>query len=240
VLNRSDVVFLLDVDDTLLDNDRFIADLGEHLAQLFGVDERDRYWSIHTQLRAELGFVDYLGALNRFREGLDDDPALLQMSSFILDYPFDDLLYPRALESIAHLRLVGLPVVLSDGDVVLQPRKIRRSGIWESVDGRVLVYPHKERSLNSVQRRHPARHYVMVDDKAMLLAAMKRVLGGKLTTVFVRQGHYARELDDPAVAARVEPAPDRVIDRIADLLDHDPSQFIAATHAVAATSQERT
>ena len=239
MLNRSDVVFLLDVDDTLLDNDRFIADLGEQLARSFGVDERDRYWSIHTQLRTELGFADYLGALNRFRAGLDDEPALLQMSSFILDYPFADLLYSCALESIAHLDRAGLPVVLSDGDVVLQPRKVTRSGIWDAVDGRVLIYPHKERVLKSVQRRHPARHYVMVDDKAMLLAAMKRMLGARLTTVFVRQGHYARELDAPAVAARVDPPPDRTIDQIADLLDHDPSDFIGATNTVAATSQER-
>jgi FMN phosphatase YigB (HAD superfamily) len=240
VLNTADAVFLLDVDNTLLDNDRFGADLGARLKQSFGVDERDRYWAIYAELRDELSFVDYLAALNRFRVGLDDDPELLQMSSFILDYPFADLLYPRALESIAHLQTLGPAVVLSDGDVVLQPRKVQRSGIWDAVDGRVLIVPHKERSLDAVRRRYPARHYVMVDDKAPLLAAMKRALGETLTTVFVRQGHYAQQFDGAAMVTAVDPPPDLVIERIADLLDHDSSDFMTASQGTAATHQERT
>jgi FMN phosphatase YigB (HAD superfamily) len=239
MLNEGDVVFLLDVDDTLLDNDRFAADLDAHLAQAFGVDERARYWAIYDELRKELSFVDYLGALNRFRVGLDDRPQLLQMSSFILDYPFADLLYPHALDSIAHLEPLGATVVLSDGDVVLQPRKVQRSGIWNAVAGRVMIVPHKERALGVLRNRYPARRYVMIDDKAPLLAAMKRVLGESLTTVFVRQGHYARQFDDAAAYAAIDPAPDLAIDRIADVLDRDPSDFIAS-HGVAVTQQERT
>lgn len=240
MLNDGRILFLLDVDNTLLDNDRFIADLGTRLAHSFGADERDRYWALHAALREELSYVDYLAALNRFRAGLDDDPELLRMSSFILDYPFADLLYPRVLESIAHLHTLDPPVVLSDGDVVLQPRKIQRSGIWDAVDGRVMIYPHKERALDAVQRRYPARRYVMVDDKAPLLATMKRMLGDKLTTVFVRQGHYAKQLDGAAAATAIDPPPDVVIERIADLLDHDLSDSRAASHGPAATKQERT
>jgi FMN phosphatase YigB (HAD superfamily) len=237
VLSEGNVVFLLDVDNTLLDNDRFGADLGARLEQAFGADQRDRYWSIYSALREELSYADHLAALEKFRVGLDDDPELLQMSSFILEYPFADRLYPRALEVIAHLSTFGLPVVLSDGDVVFQPRKIQRSGIWNAVQGRVLIYVHKERALDAMQRRYPAQHYVMVDDKAGLLAAMKRVLGQMLTTVFVHQGHYAAQ----SANAVIDPPPDLEIGRIGDLLDHDPSDIFAASpFRPAATNQERT
>jgi FMN phosphatase YigB (HAD superfamily) len=239
VLTTGTVVFLLDVDNTLLDNDRFAADLGARLEESFGAHQRERYWAIFAALRQELSYADYLGALDRFRVGLEDHPELLHMSSFVLEYPFADLLYPRALESIMHLRASGMPVVLSDGDVVFQPRKIQRSGIWDAVAGRVSIYVHKERSLDAVGRCYPARHYVMVDDKAPLLAAMKRALGPTLTTVFVHQGHYATELDQPG-AAIVDPPPDLRIERIGELLDHDPSDFIAASHGMAATNKEGT
>ena len=241
MLNESDVVFLLDVDNTLLDNDRFGADLGVRLEQAFGADQRDRYWAIFAALREERSYADYLAALEKFRVGLDDDPELLQISSFLLEYPFVDRLYPRTLETIAHLATLGLPVVLSDGDVVFQPRKIQRSGIWDAVLGRVLIYVHKERALDAMQRRFPARHYVMVDDKAPLLAAMKRALGGKLTTVFVHQGHYAAQFAAPSAKAVIEPPPDLEIERIGDLLDCDRSDFLAASSpGVAASNQERT
>ena len=237
MLSEGNVVFLFDVDNTLLDNDRFGADLGARLEQAFGADQRDRYWAIFAALREELSYADYLAALEKFRVGLDDDPELLQMSSFILEYPFADRLYPRALEAIAHLSTFGLPVVLSDGDVVFQPRKIQRSGIWNAVQGRVLIYVHKERALDAMRRRYSARHYVMVDDKAQLLAAMKRVLGRKLTTVFVHQGHYAAQSANTVI----NPLPDMEIERIGDLLDHDLSDFLAASPlGVAATNQERT
>jgi FMN phosphatase YigB (HAD superfamily) len=208
-----EVVFLLDVDNTLLDNDRFGADLGDHLEQSFGKIERERYWRIFADRREQLGLADYLGSLQTFRTGLDDDPRLLGVSAFLLEYPFSALVYPGALAAIAHLESYGAAVVLSDGDVVFQPRKIQRAGIWTAVSGRVLIYLHKEKVLDHVQRRYPARHYVMVDDKPHLLAAMKQVLGDRLTTVFVRQGHYALAAQSNYPA----PPPDRVIERIGDL-----------------------
>ena len=190
-----DVVFLLDVDNTLLDNDRVIADLRRHLEQEFGSASADRYWAIFEQLRSELGYADYLGALQRYRvRELSDaasDPRLLQISAFLIEYPFADRLYEGALRAIEHLRRFGPAVILSDGDVVFQPRKVQRSGLWQAVEGRVLIYIHKELMLDAVQQRYPARHYVMVDDKLRILAAMKQVLGERLTTVFPRQGHYA-------------------------------------------------
>ncbi len=207
-------VFLLDVDNTLLDNDRFAADLTARLERDFGAPERARYWQLFNGRREQLGLADYLGTLEVFRHGVEDDPELLGMSDYLLDYPFAQLVYPRALAVIAHLAAYGKPVVLSDGDVALQPRKIRRAGIWDAVSGRVLVYLHKERSLDHVMRRFPASHYVMVDDKLNLLAAMKSILGAKLTTVFVRQGHYAND----AQSNTALPPPDRVFEQIGDLM----------------------
>jgi FMN phosphatase YigB (HAD superfamily) len=209
------VVFLLDCDNTLLDNDRVQDDLRSHLASEFGPESRDRYWDIFEALRVELGYADYLGALQRYRLVAGNDPRLLQMSTFLLDYPFADRLYPGALAVLEHLSRLGPTVILSDGDVVFQPRKIQRSGLWDAVQGRVLIYIHKERMLDDVAQRYPARHYVMVDDKLRILAAMKNVLGDRLTTVFVRQGHYAL---DPV---STQPPADLAIERIGDLLDRD-------------------
>jgi FMN phosphatase YigB (HAD superfamily) len=221
MLNTQEVIFLLDVDNTLLDNDRFAADLGERLELAFGASERARYWEIFGRLREQLGLADYLGTLQTFRTGLDDHPELLAMSDFLLEYPFAARLFPRALEAVAHLRALGRPVVLSDGDIVFQPRKIRRSGIWDAVEGRVMIYLHKERVLDHMQQRYPADHYVMVDDKRILLAAMKSALKDKLTTVFVRQGHYALAPESNSL----EPAPDVTIERIGDLIHHNLSDF---------------
>ena len=221
MLSANDVVFLLDVDNTLLDNDRFGEDLGDRLEQSFGAFERARYWSIIARRREELGLVDYLGSLQEFRVGLDDHAELLEMSQFLLDYPFAERLFPRALEAVSHLGAFGRPVVLSDGDIVFQPRKIQRSGIWAAVAGRVLIYVHKERVLDHVQSRYPAKHYVMVDDKSNILAAMKRIMGERLTTVFVRQGHYANEPQ----ANAVDPAPDLTIERIEDLISFNLNDF---------------
>ena len=217
------VVFLLDVDNTLLDNDRFAADLGARLEHGFGPAGRDRYWALFAGLRDTLGYADYLGALQAFRSGLDDDPGLLQMSDYLLEYPFAQRLYPRALDVISRLGRLGLTVILSDGDMVFQPRKIQRSGIWAAVSGRVLIQVHKQDALDATQRRYPAGHYVMVDDKPQLLAAMKQVLGERLTTVFVRQGHYAAA----AAGAAIDPAPDFRIEHIGELIDFDPAHFRA-------------
>jgi FMN phosphatase YigB (HAD superfamily) len=221
VLSPESIIFLLDVDNTLLDNDRFAKDLGERLESAFGAVERARYWEIFGRRREALGLADYLGALQDFRAGLDDNPQLLGMSDFLLEYPFASRLFPQALEAVAHLRTLGFPVVLSDGDIVFQPRKIQRSGIWAAVEGRVLIYLHKEKMLEHMQQRYPAKQYVMVDDKANLLAAMKSALGARLTTVFVRQGHYALAAESKSA----EPAPDLVIERIGDLLNHDLTDF---------------
>lgn len=208
-----ELMFLLDVDDTLLDNDRFGADLAARLERDFGADGRDRYQAIYEARRDESGFADYLGALQAFRDGNEREDRLLRMSGFLLDYPFAERLYPHALDAIAHLRTLGTVGILSDGDIVFQPRKIHRSGLWDAVDGKVLVYVHKERSLDDMQRHFPAMHYVMVDDKPKLLAAMKRALGDRLTTVFVRQGHYAAAGDN----ASITPPPDHSIAHIGEL-----------------------
>ncbi|MGA8259051.1 MAG: HAD family hydrolase [Arenicellales bacterium] len=210
-------LFLLDVDNTLLDNDRIVADLNEHLGHAFGDESRDRYWEIFEVLRAELGYADYLGALQRYRVDVMNDPRLLMMSSFLVGYPFALCLYPGALEAVAYLRRWGPTVILSDGDVVFQPRKIQVSGLWSVVDGRVLIYVHKEQMLSDVERRYPACHYVMVDDKLRILAAMKEVWGDRVTTVFPRQGHYAH---DPGNIAAYPPA-DITVERIGDLINVD-------------------
>ena len=202
--------FLLDVDNTLLDNDCFASDLGAFLDQAFGEAERERYWAIYAELRDTLGYADYLGALQRFRLDCDNQPGLLQASTFLLDYPFTERLYPHALAAIEHLRSFGGVAILSDGDMVFQPRKIQCSGVWKAVDGQVLIYLHKEKTLDAMQRSLPAQHYVMIDDKPQILAAMKRVLGERLTTVFVRQGHYARD----AQMDTIQPSPDLTIDTI--------------------------
>jgi FMN phosphatase YigB (HAD superfamily) len=225
---RSDIVFLLDVDNTLLDNDRIIADLRLHLAHAFGAASSDRFWVVFEALRDELGYADYLGALQRYRADVeasgDGAQRLLSMSGFLIDYPFADRLYPRALEVVAHLGKLGPTVILSDGDVVFQPHKVRRSGLWDAVQGRVLIYVHKEKMLDDVQRHYPARRYVMVDDKQRVLQAMKQVLPDRLITVFPRQGHYAH---DPANVARY-PAADFSVDHIADLLELDTAPWLGA------------
>jgi FMN phosphatase YigB (HAD superfamily) len=220
----ADIVTLFDCDNTLLDNDRVVSDLRNHLEAEFGPQNRDRYFEIFEALRKELGYADYLGALQRYRLGANNDPRLLRMSSFLVDYPFVDRLYPRSLDVIEHFGRYGPTVILSDGDVVFQPHKIQRSGLWEAVHGRVLIYIHKERMLDDVEQRYPARHYVMVDDKVRILAAMKNVWGSRLTTVFPRQGHYA--LDPQSIVNY--PAADHTVERIGDLVDCDLPAIAAA------------
>jgi FMN phosphatase YigB (HAD superfamily) len=226
----ADVVFFLDVDNTLLDNDAIIAELRLHLAHAFGAANADKYWVIFERVREQLGYADYLGALQCYRAEADRDgnadPHLLLMSGFLIDYPFAEQLYPHALEVIAHLGKRGPTVILSDGDVVFQPRKVQRSGLWQAVDGRVLIYIHKEQMLEQAQRLYPARRYVMVDDKLRLLSAMKQVLGDRLITVFARQGHYAHD----AAAIATYPDADHAVERIGDLLEFDlETRFGTAT-----------
>ena len=220
----SEIVFLFDVDNTLLDNDLVEMGLRLHLESEFGAKSKNRYFSILEELRNELGYTDYLGALQRYRLEKQCDHRLLMMSSFLVDYPFAERLYPKSLEVLKHVQSWGPAVILSDGDVVFQPRKVQRSGLWNAVEGRVLIYVHKERMLTDVEKRFPARHYVMIDDKLRILAAMRDSLGDRLTTVFPRQGHYA--LDQRNVNAY--PRAQITIERIGDLLHYDLAAFLGA------------
>jgi FMN phosphatase YigB (HAD superfamily) len=219
----ADIVFLVDVDNTLLDNDRLISDLMDHIAGDYGTRSRDRYSQILEEVRGRLGYVDYLGALQQYRLENLDVPELLGMSSFLIDYPFTERLYPHALQVLKHLQGMGETVILSDGDVVFQPRKIQRSGIWDAVDGRVLIYVHKEQMLKSVEQRYPARHYVMIDDKLRILDSLRNQWQDRVTTVFPRQGHYAH---DTAANAGFAPA-DVVVDRIGELLQYDARALLS-------------
>jgi FMN phosphatase YigB (HAD superfamily) len=219
-----DLVFLLDVDNTLLDNDRIQGDLKAHLAETYGETARDRYWELFEELRESLGYADYLGALQRYRLEELHNPKVLRIANFLADYPFADRLYPAALAAVEQVRKWGTAVILSDGDAAFQPRKVERAGLWRALADHVLIYVHKEEALDDVERLYPARHYVMVDDKLWILAAMKQVWGTRLTTVFVKQGHYAL---DPGVEDRY-PAPDMKLSGIGDLLNCTRATFTGA------------
>jgi FMN phosphatase YigB (HAD superfamily) len=219
------VVFLFDVDNTLLDNDAVQADLKEHLAEAYGASARDRYWQILEGLRSELGYVDYLGALERFRIEEMHRPDVLRMSNWLVDYPFADRLYPGALDVLKHVQQWGPAVILSDGDAVFQPRKVERSGLWRAVDSRVLIYIHKERELEYVERLYPADHYVLVDDKLRILTAVKKAWRDRVTTVFAKQGHYA--FDQRTLAEN--PPADIELTKVGDLLNCDLSAFLKKT-----------
>jgi FMN phosphatase YigB (HAD superfamily) len=219
------LVFLVDIDNTLLDNDAIQQDLKDHLERAFGVAARERYWRILEDLFAQLGYRDYIGALQRYRAEHPCDVELLSMSSFLMDYPFADRLFPGALDLLKRLTSFGRTVILSDGDVVFQPRKVEHAGISHLVGGHVLIYIHKEEALQDVERRYPAEHYVLIDDKLRILAAVKKFWRERVTTVFPRQGIYAH---DPQIAAEFPPA-DVTIGRIGDLLDYDLSSLRLAS-----------
>ncbi len=218
------IVFLVDVDNTLLDNDHVQADLREHLERVFGAACRDRYWTILEDLMIELGYRDYLGALQRYRAEHPRDIHLLSMSSYLVDYPFANRLYPGSLDVLERFRSWGKTAILSDGDVVFQPRKVERSGIAEAVKGHVLIYIHKEAALDDVERRYPAEHYVMVDDKPRILGAIKQIWGDRVTTVFPRQGKYAHDAKE---LAKYPPA-DVTVERVGDLLKYELKTLLEA------------
>jgi hypothetical protein len=226
------IIFLVDVDNTLLDNDGLQDDLKQHLEREFGAGSRDRYWVILEQLFAELGYRDYLGALQRYLVEHPEDIHLLTMSSYLVDYPFAKRLYPGALDVLERLRSWGRTVILSDGDVVFQPRKVERSGIFAAVDGHVLIYIHKEAELGDVERRYPAAHYVLIDDKPRILTAVKTAWGNRVTTVLPRQGQFAHAAD-----AASYPAADLTIERISDLLTCDLPAVLAGRQSIPAASQ---
>jgi FMN phosphatase YigB (HAD superfamily) len=224
---RHKLVFLFDVDNTLLDNDRVAADLKRHLEKEVGHERQQRYWECFEELRSELGYADYLGALQRYRSEYPREPNLLMISEFLVEYPFANRLFPNSLDVIDHVKQYGVPVILSDGDVVFQPRKIRRSGLFSAMDGNVLIYVHKELELDDILERYPAEHYVLIDDKLRILTAIKKALGRSVTTVFPRQGHYATD----AKALANYPAADISIGRIGELVDFSLQDFLGATDA---------
>jgi len=216
-----DLVFLFDVDNTLLDNDQVQRDLSTHLAKNYGVEARDRYWTLFEEQRSALGYADYLGALQRYRLEALHNPKVLRIANWLADYPFADRLYARALEAVARTKAWGPVVILSDGDAAFQPRKVERSGLWHAFEDNVLIFVHKEQSLDCVERLYPARHYVLVDDKLRILQAVKQSWGDRVTTVFPRQGHYALE---PGVESRYR-RPDLRLERIGDMLTLNPADF---------------
>lgn len=226
------IVFLFDVDNTLLDNDRVSADLKQYLTNRVGQERQGRYWALFEELRAELGYADYLGALQRYRSEYPRDPNLLAVSEFLIEYHFANRLFPNSLDVLEHVSQWGQPVILSDGDVVFQPHKIRRAGLFDAVNGHVLIYVHKEHELEDVRQRYPADHYVLVDDKVRILAAIKQAWGNSVTTVFPRQGHYAR---DPKILAAYPPA-DISIERVGDLIEYGLVDLTAAASRANATT----
>lgn len=227
-MNRADAssrtVFFFDVDNTLVDNDRVANDLQRHLQKNVGEASARRYWELFEELRAELGYADYLGALQRYRSENPRDPKLLEVSYFMVNYPFANRLFPESLDAVEHARRAGLPVILSDGDVVFQPRKIDRSGLYDAFEGQVLIYVHKELELEDVEAKYPAEHYVMVDDKVRILTAIKNYWGARVTTVFPCQGHYAH---DAATVAKF-PKPDISISRIGELQNYSLERILTA------------
>ena len=220
----SDICFLFDVDNTLLDNDRIAQDLSDYLEKEYGQFAHDCYWTIFEDLRRELGYADYLGALERYRIKFMHDPRILRMANWLIDYPFADRIYPGALDAVKHVGRWGTTAILSDGDAVFQPRKVQRSGLSAAFDQRVLIYVHKEQELPYVERIFPAKHYVLIDDKLRLLDAVKKEWGAKVTTVFPRQGHYAT---DPEILAKY-PKADFSIDSIGELARSELSQYVGA------------
>lgn len=216
------IVFLFDVDNTLLDNDRVSKDLRDFLENEIGAKRNNRYWEIFEEIRAELGYADYLGALQRYRIENPYDSHVLAVSTFLINYPFANRLFPNSLDAIEHCRKFGKTIILSDGDVVFQPRKIERSGLLEAVEKNILIYIHKEKELKDVERRYPAKRYVLIDDKLRILSAIKKVWGARVTTIFPRQGHYA--FDEKEIAKY--PPADVTIERIGDLSQLNISEML--------------
>lgn len=221
------IVFLFDVDNTLLDNDRITEDLRGHLERVVGTESQKRYWTIFEHLRTELGYADYLGALQQYRREHGNDPHLLTVSSFLVNYPFADRLFPNGRDVLERCKAWGRVVILTDGDVVFQPLKIEQSGLGKAADGQVLIYIHKEQELSDVERRYPADHYILVDDKLRILTAVKSRWGPHVTTVFPRQGHYAH---DPAILTQY-PSADVTLERIGDLTRYTLGALIEASRS---------
>lgn len=222
------IVFLFDVDNTLLDTDRVRSDLRDFLVRQIGAEEEEHYFDIFERLRGELGYADYLGALQEYRVSRPHHTEIIHVSLYLLNYHFANRLFPRSLDAVEHARRQGTIAILSDGDVVFQPHKIENAGLWETFKGNVLLFIHKEQEMDAVAERFPADHYVMLDDKLRILDAMKRVWGSRLTTVFVRQGHYAH---DAQYLEGYMPA-DVTLAQIGDFLEYDTARLLAAAREV--------
>ncbi|HEX6508525.1 MAG TPA: HAD family hydrolase [Chloroflexota bacterium] len=224
-----DIVFMLDVDNTLLDNDALKADLADRLRQLLGENAAERFWEIYEQVRQDEDVVDYPETVKRFVDERGDGGLRSSLVQILDTIPFSSYLYPHAIETIEYLKTIGVPVIVSDGDPVFQPLKILRSGLEAAVDGRVLIYVHKEEHLPDVFRRYPARHYVAIDDKPRILSLLESCCPSTFTTVLVLQGHYG-------VEGEHTPPPDMVIQRIGDLRNVSKDQFLRdSAHPAAAT-----
>ncbi len=221
------VVFLFDVDNTLIDNDRIVADMMRHLERDIGREHAQLYWQYFEQLRTELGYADYLGALQRYRINHPRDFKIIAVSYFLMNYYFANRLFPCSLDVIEKYKQEGETAILSDGDMIFQPLKIERSGLREAVDEKVMIYIHKEQELDDVKLRYPAGHYVLIDDKVRILDAVKKALGARVTTIFPRQGHYAADAQEVAKYR----TPDVTVDRIEQLRDYDLARLRAATKA---------
>jgi FMN phosphatase YigB (HAD superfamily) len=221
------IVFLLDCDNTLLDNDTLKADLAAQLHALLGQELSERFWQEYEEVRRLTGVVDLPLTSERFAPTLPNAGLIHQVETLVMDYPFERRLYPDTLETLRHLRAIGLPTIVSDGDTVYQPRKIERSGLAEAVNWQVVVYAHKEDHLQEIMERWPGRYYVMVDDKARILAALKRLQPDRFVTVQVLQGHYAD------ASAQFAPPPDITIAHIGELRAFEPADF--ARHLAPAT-----
>ncbi len=224
-MSAEHVVFLFDVDNTLIDNDRIVADMMRNLERDIGHEHQQRYWDYFEQLRTELGYADYLGALQRYRVNHPRDFNIIAVSYFLMNYHFANRLFPCSLDVIEKFKQYGEAAILSDGDMIFQPLKIERSGLREAVDEKVMIYIHKEQELDDVRTRYPANHSVLIADKVRILDAVKKAWGARVTTVFPRQGHYAADTKETAKY----PAPDVTVDRIDQLRDYDLARLRAAT-----------
>ncbi len=218
------LVFLIDVDNTLIDNDAVKKDLDEHITVELGPALAARFWEIYEQARKERETVDIPLALSRLRTQTSladmDEQTYLHVHSIFDNYPFFERLYPGTLETLHYLRTLGLTVIVSDGDRFFQAEKIFASNLAEAVEGRVLIYIHKQQHLDEIVRQYPADHYVMIDDKPEILADTKELWGKRVTTAFVQQGKYAAEQKPPNFA------PDISVLHIADLRNYSATQFL--------------
>ena len=221
------LVFLIDLDNTILDNDGVKQDIEAKMLEILGERLAERFWHYYEAVRKDLDYIDFFETMMRLRDENPTDAAVVdEATGTLMDWDFCPRLYPRAIETVLHLKSLGLPLVLSDGDPVFQPMKIHQCGVTQAVDGRVLIFVHKERFLPAVQARFRAERYVLIDDKPGILMRSKAALGDRLTTVHVLQGKYAT---DPKLA--VDYTPDIVVPNFSDLLTYDADAFMLKKRA---------